>query len=146
MAFPYYNPYQYQFNNNYGGMNAPQPQVQQVQPQYNGLISVRSEQEAQNYPVAPGNSVIFRDENANYLYTKTMGYSQLDKPTFERYRLVKENVDIVDNSVDKVDKPDYALKSDLAVLSARLKILEDQLKGEHKNEQFDATHADVRSI
>lgn len=145
MAFPYYNPYQYQFNNNYGGINAPQPQVQQMQPQYNGLISVRNEQEAQNYPVAPGNSVIFRDENANYLYAKTMGYSQLDKPTFERYRLVKENVDVVDKSVDKTEA-EYALKSDIAVLNARIQILEDQLKGELKNEQSNANHADVRSI
>jgi hypothetical protein len=48
--------------------------------------------EAQNYPVAPGNSVTFKDENAPYVYTKTMGFSQLDRPIFEVFRLVKEEV------------------------------------------------------
>ena len=49
-----------------------------------------SEQEARNYPVAYGNSVTFKDETAPYIYSKTMGYSQLDRPVFEKYKLVKE--------------------------------------------------------
>lgn len=70
-----YNPY---FN---------QP-VQQFQ--NNGFVSVRSEAEARNYPVAYGNSVTFKDETSPYVYTKTMGFSQLDRPVFEKYKLVKE--------------------------------------------------------
>jgi hypothetical protein len=46
--------------------------------------------EARNYPVAPGNSVMFRDETGPYIYSKSMGYSQLDTPRFDKYRLVKE--------------------------------------------------------
>jgi hypothetical protein len=62
-----------------------------MQPQIsNGFISVRSEMEARNYPVGLGNSVTFKDENAPYVYTKTMGFSQLDIPRFEKYKLVKE--------------------------------------------------------
>ena len=78
----YFNPY-------YGQ----QPQAQ-MQPQMSGnssFVSVRSEAEARNYPVAYGNSVNFKDENAPYLYVKTMGFSQLDRPIFERYRLTKED-------------------------------------------------------
>ena len=46
--------------------------------------------EARNYPVAYGASVTFKDETAPYIYTKTMGFSQLDTPRFEKFRIVKE--------------------------------------------------------
>ena len=74
---------------------APAPQVQtpvQATPQIQngGFVSVRNETEARNYPVAPGNSLTFKDETAPYIYTKTMGFSQLDRPIFDKYKLVKE--------------------------------------------------------
>jgi hypothetical protein len=74
-----------------------QPQIQQQsqnqqQIQNGGFLTVPNETYARNYPVAPGNSVTFKDESAPYVYTKTMGFSQLDIPVFEKYRLVKENV------------------------------------------------------
>lgn len=87
--YPAYQP-------NYYGPNPytvpqPVPQMPQTQaPQQRGFVRVQSEQEARTYPVAPGNSVTFIDENAPYCYTKTMDISQLDRPKFERYRLVKE--------------------------------------------------------
>jgi hypothetical protein len=56
----------------------------------NGFVRVQSEEQARQYPVSQGTSVIFIDENAPYCYTKTMDMSQLDKPRFEKYRLVKE--------------------------------------------------------
>lgn len=69
-----------------------QPQMPQIgqQTQASSIVSVRSEEEARSYPVAFGNSVTFKDENAPYIYTKTMGFSQLDTPKFERYKVVKE--------------------------------------------------------
>lgn len=63
---------------------------QQPQQMATGFVSVRSIEEAFNYPVAPGNSITFKDENAPYVYTKTKGFSPLEQPVFERYRLVKE--------------------------------------------------------
>ena len=80
----YYNPYQY-YPQYY------QQQTQQPAPQ-NSFLTVTSEAEARNYPVGPGNSVTFKDETAPYIYTKTMGFSQLDQPVFDRYKLVKEEV------------------------------------------------------
>lgn len=93
MAF--YQGYQYQqpyvYPQNYAQMQQPVQQTQSnPQIQNGGFVSVRSEADARNYPVAPGNSVTFKDENAPYIYTKTMGFSQLDRPTFEKYKLVKE--------------------------------------------------------
>lgn len=92
------------FPMNYSQYNMPMPNQgigqfpQQMQPSYqsqqiqsSGFIPVPSEEVARNYPVAPGNSVTFKNENAPYVYTKTMGFSQLDRPVFEKYKLVRED-------------------------------------------------------
>ena len=114
-----YNPYLY-----------PQPQIQQ-QNNSSGIISVRSMEEAQNYPVAPGNSVTFRDETLPYIYTKTMGYSQLDRPTFEKYRLVKEEIEIKSNAVPSVARSDIErLQSQIDEIKAELG-LEDKRDEQH---------------
>lgn len=61
------------------------------QPQQNsGFVSARSIEEAYNWPIAPGNSITFKIENTPYVCTKTKGFSPLEQPVFERYRLVKE--------------------------------------------------------
>jgi hypothetical protein len=75
-----------------------QPQVQN-----GGFVSVPNEDAAKNYPVAPGNSVTFKDENAPYIYTKTMGFSQLDRPMFEKYKLVREEVETQNGKSEKSD-------------------------------------------
>lgn len=54
------------------------------------FVLVRSEDEARNFPVAFGNTVTFKNESEPYMYTKTMGMSQLDRPVFEKYKLIKE--------------------------------------------------------
>lgn len=85
----------------------------QNQQQNNGFVSVRSELEARNYPVAYGNSVTFKDETAPYVYTKTMGFSQLDRPVFEKYKLVKEeSEEAVEKPVDSLEK----IRSDISSL------------------------------
>lgn len=63
---------------------------QQQQARSNDFIMVPNEETARNYPVAPGNSVNFKDENASYIYTKTMGFSQFDQPIFKKYKLIEE--------------------------------------------------------
>lgn len=75
---PNYNPYYNHF-----------PQAPQIQ---NSFVTVRSEAEAMNYPVAFGNSVTFKNETEPFIYTKTMGFSTTDKPIFERYRKIEEEV------------------------------------------------------
>ena len=109
MAYPYYPPYQ-PMTYNY----RPQ-QIQQ-----SGFIPVQSEAEARAYPVAPGNSITFKDESRPYCYVKTMGFNQLDRPVFERYKLVKEE-EAVESPVSvsaagaSAESP-YALKSDMEAL------------------------------
>lgn len=101
---------------NYQGMNQGyygfQQQNQQIpqQIQNGGFVCVRNEAEAMSYPVAPGNSITFKDETAPYVYTKTMGFSQLDRPIFEKFRLVKE---------EAVEAPGAGLKPPAEEMPAR---------------------------
>lgn len=99
-------PYNNQFPMNYQYFQQmPQQQPQQQVQQHNGFVPVNSENEARMYPVAPGNSVTFIDENSPYCYVKTMGFSQLDRPKFEKYRLVKE-----DSQDEETPKVEYLTK------------------------------------
>lgn len=116
--FPYgYNAYPYQ--------SQYQAPTQQAMPQNSGIIRVQSEQEARNYPVAPGNSVTFIDENVPFFYSKTMGLSQLEPPVFEKYRIVKEEAqNSAQNAPETalpsqgIDLSAYALKSDIEAIQA----------------------------
>lgn len=114
----FFNPYQYpQY-----GYPMQNQQVQNVQPQTQqqiqsgGFLPAPNEEYARNYPVALGNSVTFKDESAPYIYTKTMGFSQLDSPTFDKYRLVKEEPKSAQNEPlkEEADKTYYdELKAEL---------------------------------
>ena len=93
----------------------------------NGLVNVRSEIEARSYPIAPGNSVTFKDETAPYVYTKTMGFSPLDQPVFEKYRLVKEGAEMPVNEPKAIEPDNDTLneiKADMDEIKARLDLLE----------------------
>lgn len=131
-------PYQQQIqpNCNYQQQAYPQAQNQQTQPQIQngGFIQVHNEDEARNYPIAPGNSVTFKDENAPYVYTKTMGFSQLDRPIFEKYRLVKEddmptqNPPVSAEIAQQTNNIDYALKTDLTALQTEIDALKQRIE------------------
>lgn len=109
-----------------------QPQ-QQVQPQIHngGFVIAHNEMEARNWPVAPGNSVTFKDESAPYIYTKTMGYNQLDTPIFEKFRLVKEDEAppvAQPKNENPVDLSVYALKSDLDNMREDIEYIKKSIK------------------
>ena len=112
-------------------------QMQQPAIQQSGFVLVPSEQEARNYPVAPGNSVTFKDENAPYCYVKTMGFNQLDRPTFERYRLVKEDSHVTPqnaltsaNGAEGSKDTANALKSDLGAIWGEIDAIKEKLKAQ----------------
>ena len=124
-----YQGYYPQFQNGFNqGIGQPIQQIQQPQQpqiQNGGLVSVRNIQEALNYPIAPGNSVMFKDESSPFIYVKTKGFSQLEEPIFEKYRLVKEEQPQAVNNNESVVN-DYALKSDLqATQDALIKQIND---------------------
>lgn len=112
-------------------------QTQPIQPaqppiQNGGFIAVRGETEARNWPVAPGNSVTFKDETAPYVYTKTATYNQLEAPQFTRYRLEREDGPqnaaggpTTPQNGPEGKVPDYAEKSDLAALAGVVRGMND---------------------
>lgn len=119
---PYQNyPYQqYQYQ--------PQMQAQVQQPvtqqmQSGGFISVPTEQDARNYPVAPGNVMTFKIENQPYVCEKAQGFSQLEGPVFNKYRLVKEESEevVTDTSVNNSLRQELdSMKEDIRILKEKL--------------------------
>lgn len=130
----YYQPTQYPTQMNIGS-------TQPMQIQNGGFVMVRSEDEARNYPVAFGNSVTFKDETSPYIYCKTMGFSQLDRPIFEKFRLVKEEQhQQIENKVAESKKVENdSLREEITRIWGEI----DVLKGMIKNEQHDADIPDV---
>lgn len=132
--YAFQNPYQQNFQQGFQQTN---------QIQSGGLVSVRSVEEAYNYPVAPGNSITFKDETQPYVYTKTKGFSPLEQPVFEKYRLVK--VDETNNMAQNTPKspetaPDY---------EKQIKLLWDEvnaLKTKIKGVKDDVQSADSSSV
>lgn len=119
-----YNNFQYPYNQ----PNFQMPMQQQApQIQTNGLISVRTEEEARNYPIGYGNSVTFKNETEPYIYTKTMGFSQLDRPIFEKFKLVKEETEgEVKEVITKIDNSALdEIKADIESLWDEVKFLRD---------------------
>lgn len=97
-----YTPVQVQPQQSYTGVNSVQQNC--------GFVRVQNENEARMYPVAPGNSITFINENAPYCYTKSVEMSQLDRPKFEKYRLVKEE----DAPLEQAEhRTEYVLKDEL---------------------------------
>ena len=119
----YQNPYMMQSQM----QNQPSAQTQQVQ--NGGFIPAPNEDFARNYPVAPGNSVSFKDENAPYVYTKTMGFSQLDRPVFEKYRLIKEDNEADEKSETKniVTESLDAFKDELSKFKSDMSDIKDDM-------------------
>lgn len=98
----------------------PQQQYQMPQQiQDVGIVGIRDENEILSYPVGYGKSVTFKIENKPYLYTKTMGFSQLDKPVIEKYKLIKEDI----SSASEAQTEPLAEKAD----NSRLEKLEGEI-------------------
>jgi hypothetical protein len=68
-------------------------QAQQRQEQLNQVFNntynynfVRERSEAENWPIAPGNHLVFEDQNGVYFYTKSLGFAPNDRPVFSVFR------------------------------------------------------------
>jgi hypothetical protein len=123
----YYNPYSY--TPNYAPTYNPgYAQNQTIQD--GGFVMVASEQDAWAYPIRHGTSVTFRDEKKPYIYTKTLGFSQMDSPIFEKYRLIKETLQNAQNEPEKDtsdELPIYATKSEFGALKEEFEALKDRM-------------------
>ena len=125
-----YQPYQYPQQYQYQNFQQMPQQPQQIQ--NGGFISVHNIQEAINYPVAPGNSVTFKDENSPYIYVKTKGFSQLEEPIFKKFRLIEENdTQQQENTTtvteQTVNYADFAKQADVTALWSEIEMLKKQI-------------------
>lgn len=139
MAYPLYQ--------NYVGYNPlyfqqPQQNVQQAQIQNGGLVLVKDMSEAMNYPVAPGHSVTFKNETQPYIYTKTLGISQLDQPIFEIFKLVKEERE--ESTLNELNMSEVqfltldegnALKGELEALKSEIQFLKELIAEDDKEDE-----------
>ena len=138
MALNQYYPYQYPYQQAY------QPNYQQSnQIQNTGLVSVRSVEEAYNYPVAPGNSITFKDETQPFVYTKTKGFSPLEQPVFEKYRLVKvEETQNVTQNQSKTPEAGFDGEKQINLLWQEVNALKRKIEGVDKDDK----PADIPSV
>lgn len=114
MIMTYYNPYL--------------QQMQPIQMQQTSIIYVPSEEMARNYPVAPGNNVTFKNESAPFIYTKTAGYSQYDKPCFEIYKRVDEEKPLEEPKHDEPNNlPLDEIKAEIGEIRALYEDLKDKI-------------------
>lgn len=110
-------------------VQSPQPEIRQ-----NGFIRVKDESEVDAYPIAPGNSVTFIHETEPFVFVKTLGFSQFDRPIKEKYRLVRETPE----SANKADfdpvkesastEVEYAKAADVAKLQRDVEALRVSVK------------------
>ena len=113
-----------------GFQQMPNPMIQNPQPtMQQGFITIRNEQEIFNYPVAPGNSVSFKHENKPYIYIKTMGLSQFDRPSIVKYKLTEE--ELGSSEVESNTSTPAEIKSlnedDLKPILDDLKVVHDEI-------------------
>lgn len=147
MPYSYYQPYP-AFNQIYQQV---QPQ-QQAQIQNGGFVIVKSINEAMNYAVAPGNSVTFKIESQPYICTKTLGFSQLDQPIFEVFKLVKEErVETPTTALEgsgvqffTVDEGS-ALKAEIEGLKGELQFLKDLITDDKREDSGNVEHTSTIS-
>lgn len=118
MNSPYYNPYQFQ-----QPIQQQMPQMQNAQQVQTGFVTVPTEEEALRYPIAPGNSIIFKIEGKPVIIEKSMGFSQFESPKVEKYKLEKEE------APTENEAPKYALAEELESMKGRLNRMEGELKG-----------------
>ena len=120
----YFNPYQQYY---------PQTQQnyqQQTQMQSGGFVSIPNEDMVASYPVAPGNCVTFKVEGKPIVLEKSMGFSQLEAPKIEKYRLVKEGDPEEDNSFSKdVD----SIRSDIKKIWGEINAIKNRKPRSDKN-------------
>ena len=80
------------------------------------LNRVRDEQDVVNFPVAPGVTAFFIDENSQTIFSKYVDASQMDRPRIVKFQRVPEEKPVVPEYVTKEEF--MALYNEVAALKA----------------------------
>ena len=147
MAYNYANPYSVPTYPAYNA--AAYPYTPQITPQNQnqhsttaqgetlnngGFIVLPSEEDIKKYPVAPGNLVTFKIENQPIIIEKSMSRSPFDAPHYERYKLIKEEME-EEKPEPAEDKPDEieGIKKELETLKGNFKELKESVSEIKRN-------------
>lgn len=91
-----------------------------------GFIVLPSEEDIKRYPVAPGNLVTFKIENKPVIIEKSMGRSPFDAPHYERYKLIREEMEEEKPEPAKSEPDELeAIKNELETLKGNYKELKE---------------------
>lgn len=139
MAYPanYTYPYPTPYNPYFPQQFYPQPptpqqtaqqqtiqQAQQPQIQNGGFMSVRTEEEAYNWPIAPGVGMTFKVESAPVIIDKSRGFSPLEQPVVRVYDMIErvQQPSAAPQPQEAHVQPaaDYAERSDVEALRREL--------------------------
>ena len=102
------------------------PQNQQIQ--NGGFMVVPSEDMARTYPVAPGNCVTFKIEGKPIVMEKSMGFSQLEAPRIDRYRLIREEDAPKEQELPQNEPKNNSIENEtIEELKGQIKALNDEL-------------------
>ena len=111
------------------GYQQPLQQAQQMQQptqiQDGGVVCVKDETAARNYPIAPGVSMTLIDEPRQHLFIKTMGFNQLEKPVFKKFQLIPES----ENNGDLSGGMPEAVKDTNEDLKPQIELLQSEIEG-----------------
>lgn len=115
------------------------PQFQQVQPQQqqSALIHVQSEHQAREWSVSPGSSLMFIDDNAPYIYTKTAGNSQLEPCVFKIFQvseITAKNAPQEPSVSEGIDISSYVTRAEFDGIMKQIGDIEKQVKELTENE------------
>ena len=96
----------------------------------NQFVFVQSENEVIDYPIALGNSITFKHQTEPFIYIKTMGLSQFDKPKIVKYKLTEEELGsqkVQPNNSTPVD-PKWLNEDDLKPVLDEIQIVKHEIE------------------
>lgn len=93
-------------------------QYQQMQNQQNSntlFMRLKSVEEARNYPVAPGTTIISVTDDAKHCCIKSLGTSPFDTPIFNEYDNIQKQNEIKQETKEEIiqESAEYATKKEL---------------------------------
>lgn len=131
----------YPQNNNFMYPQYRQEQLNQVYANsYNSnCIFVKDRNEAEMWQVAPGNKLIFEDQNGINFYVKSLGFSPNDRPVFKVYKRedyvepVNENLQAEQNPLkDEFEKYQSSTKLEMDSLRSSIEELKELISQNSK--------------
>lgn len=150
MAIPnqYYtqpiNPYYPQYQNLQAQQR--QEQLNQVFANSYNYIFTRDRSEAEGWPIAPGNTLVFKDQNGAYFYTKSLGFGPNEKPIFISYKREDfvepvQSEQVEQNSFkEQFDKYKSSTDLEISSLKTSLDEIRDLLKQDSRPNHFEKNY------